>query len=848
MSARRYGAIYAVSLIWATAAVSAAEKATDSRTAPTMPTAAAFTPDPASVVREGKAYKYPQHGWLVVHIEGEPYERGVQHGKLLAEEIVDYQKTLALFRSAKDPTTGWRDMRLLTDALLLRGYKTEYLEEMQGIADGASAVGARIDNRRLDVVDIAAINCFIELSFLAKAVEATPTGLEGKRFETPPVAVPEVPADEHCSAFAANGEAVGGKGLVFGHITMFQLPVVRHFNVWLDIVPSAGHRVVMQGYPGAIQSGLDYYLNSAGILITETTIAQTTFNPRGTSVVSRIREAAQYADSIDKAVAMLKEANNGLYTNEWILADVKTGETAMFELGTEKTKLWRSGKQEWPADTTGFYWGCNNAKDQALRLETLAGTNDRPVDVLYFPKDRDQSWLKLYDRRKGKIDAKFGFEAFGQAPIVGYHSCDAKFTDAGMAQELKSWALFGPPLGRTWMPKHDDYTKHPDVRPLVANDWTVIGVDPPAASAASDDKNAVAVDLRPFRKDDPLPKAQLSSKLPPAWRGTLLPKTDADVWLTVAFAEYEKIVALEKALKYEAAGKPLSRRAQEALEVAAFKKRSDWHTAARRLGRDVPLLDLKRSWTDNHWHRIAAGKGSLLLENVRRLMGAEKFDKMMDDFGAQYGGNEVTTARFLDHIQRAEDGEFSTDVMLKLRDPFKAIPEGTPYNGNSWVVDSFEDEPQQALIVFGTKADTAANREAAELLQKNIAARWHNYIVPAKADVDVTDDDLKSHHVLLIGRPAANSVTARCADTLNVKFGSQSFVIGKETYAHPKSAVLFAAENPQSNRYSLVVYAGLSADATWHAVQAFPDCGGKGAEAIILAHGAKPRPIVITKN
>ena len=48
-----------------------------------------------------------------------------------------------------------------------------------------------------------------------------------------------------------------------------------------------------------------------------------------------------------------------------------------------------------------------------------------------------------------------------------------------------------------------------------------------------------------------------------------------------------------------------------------------------------------------------------------------------------------------------------------------------------------------------------------------------------------------------------------------------------------------------SKRYSLVVYAGLSADAIWHAVQAFPDCGGKGAEAIILAHGAKPRPIVI---
>ena len=37
----------------------------------------AFTPDPSSVERYGPAYRYPQAGWIVLHIEGEPYERGV---------------------------------------------------------------------------------------------------------------------------------------------------------------------------------------------------------------------------------------------------------------------------------------------------------------------------------------------------------------------------------------------------------------------------------------------------------------------------------------------------------------------------------------------------------------------------------------------------------------------------------------------------------------------------------------------------------------------------------------------------------------------------------------------------
>src|SRR6516225_9982962 len=35
-----------------------------------------FRPDPRSVQWYGPAYRYPQEGWVVLHIEGEPYERG----------------------------------------------------------------------------------------------------------------------------------------------------------------------------------------------------------------------------------------------------------------------------------------------------------------------------------------------------------------------------------------------------------------------------------------------------------------------------------------------------------------------------------------------------------------------------------------------------------------------------------------------------------------------------------------------------------------------------------------------------------------------------------------------------
>src|SRR5262245_49377696 len=60
-----------------------------------------FTPDPATIERHGAGSRHPQCGWIVVHVEGEPYERGYQHGRLLAREIADYVATCASMRSTK---------------------------------------------------------------------------------------------------------------------------------------------------------------------------------------------------------------------------------------------------------------------------------------------------------------------------------------------------------------------------------------------------------------------------------------------------------------------------------------------------------------------------------------------------------------------------------------------------------------------------------------------------------------------------------------------------------------------------------------------------------------------------
>ena len=156
----------------------------------------------------------------------------------------------------------------------------------------------------------------------------------------------------------------------------------------------------------------------------------------------------------------------------------------MFELGTHKSRLWRSSKNEWFGGTAGFYWGCNNAKDLQVRLETVPALDGLPANVVFHPSDRDRTWLQLFDRKNKTIDVDFGFLAFTTPPLAASHSLDAKFTTTAMARELTTWAKFGPPLGQTWEPTDAERSRFPEMMPLVRQRLDdPPASDPPAADA-----------------------------------------------------------------------------------------------------------------------------------------------------------------------------------------------------------------------------------------------------------------------------------------------------------------------------------------------------------------------------
>jgi hypothetical protein len=624
----------------------------------------AFAPDPASVQRYGPGWRYPQAGWIVLHIEGKPYERGVQHGRLLAPEIAAYIRCFAAQQSSKSPADAWKAVRTLVNALFLRKFDKEYLEEMQGIADGAAAVGAKFEGRAIDLVDIVAVNTWAEVESLESALTATPNGLEGLPI---PKAHSKTASAEHCSAFAATGPATADGKVVFGHITMFGLYPSRFYNVWLDIKPEKGHRVVMQSYPGGIQSGMDYYLNDAGLIVCETTIDQTRFDAQGTPLTSRIRKAMQYSDSIDKVVETLKTGNNGLYSNEWLLADIKTNEIAMFELGTEKTKLWRSSKNEWFENTPGFYWGCNNGKDLHVRLETIKDLQGKPEDAVWAPSDRDKTWMKFYQQYKGKISADSGRVAFTTAPLCACTSGDAKITTAALAGELKTLAMFGPPLGKPWLPTDTEKHDYPEVVPLIANPWTLLEVKSPPEP----EKGFHIVDLpekvQPWQSlEDRLPaEHEHSSK--PAWHGTIVPKTDEDTWLASAFAEYEKIVAAEHAyLELNGDDKLLTSQKQHLTLMLYGQRCAATQSFLLKPGAEKDFLER------DAWVRGETGKGVMKLSLLREFIGHKKFDEAMDSFGKKHGGKMVSVAEFKKHLESASGSDLT--ARFKLWDSAKTTP------------------------------------------------------------------------------------------------------------------------------------------------------------------------------
>ncbi len=708
-------------------------------------------PAPAAVTTYGPAYRYPTGGWIYLHIEGAPYERGYQHGRLMSKEIVQYMARCAA-NLADGKEQSWNFARTTASALFLRGFDREILEEMKGIADGASDAGATWDGRRIDLTDMVVVNTTVELGLLQDALQFTPSGLEGLHFRPPAAYGRRAEPADHCSAFAATGKATRDGRMVIGHVTWWPLTLAEQTNVMLDIKPTTGHRMLIQGYPGAIESGTDWYQNDAGIVLTETTIRQSPFNVRGTPVAYRARKAIQYGDSIDKVVEILKDKNNGLYTNEWIIGDARTNEIAMLELGTYKTRLYRSSKNDWFNGTEGFYWGNNNAKDLEVRLEDQPDPDGAPEHIPYVPAIRDLKWQELYREYAGKIDEQFGFLAFRTAPLVAATTMDAKVVNADMASRMMVWAEFGKPNQREWVPTEFEKETFAGNNGLYANGYRLISARDSAPSTASEPP------LRRFEARESFSRDRL-------WRGWVLPASDADTWFTAGSAAYYRD-----------------------LQSTDLSRAMDVHWAEYRSASAATTPDaMQRFALEEH-------KGAIFLDHLRHQIGNDRFFQLMQDFFAAHTTKPVTAETFLD----AAGVKF-----VMPQDP----------GGPMYLASDIRSRLASAILVYGTVTDAGANRYAAEQLQKKYLG-WFESIVPIRKDFEVTSDELRAHDVIFVGRPETNSALAAWQEKIGLNSDGAAFRVDGVTHASDTEALAFAASNPLDRRHMVLVLQGNNALAT----------------------------------
>ncbi|MFC2088656.1 C45 family autoproteolytic acyltransferase/hydrolase [Calditrichota bacterium] len=499
---------------------------------------------PETVTWFDKGFRYDDHGWIFVHIEGKPYQRGYQYGFLIAEEMVEYMNKLAIEWNEENPQNGWRDTRFVADAFMLRKYEKEFLTEMKGIADGANEAGIKLFDRELDLIDVVAMNSTIDIEWARYAMPKTSNPLSGQSFLKAEDEL-DIPTRLHkCSSFLANKSSTSDSRIVFGQIFMWGGYTGPHWNVICDVIPSDGHRLVYETFPGGIHSGADFYINESGIMIGETTVSQTPFNPDGSPQSNRIRKAAQYASSIDEVVEILTTNNNGMYANDWLIGDTKTDEIAVLLLGTYKHKLWRSSNNEFYGETNDFYWCNNNNKDPEVRKEYVPNKDNAPFDLIFTPWNRDIAFNKFYKEQKGKMDAVAGVNVWATAPINRPHACDGKVTTSGMAENMVFFAHSGKVTLRSkFIGENKRIPDLPGAVPRLSLGYTTVSpiFVTNKLKALKEKSNSKEEEItKEIKSEEIIDKYSFNKRK--LWFNTVYPASEAENWFVSGTAAYWRIL------------------------------------------------------------------------------------------------------------------------------------------------------------------------------------------------------------------------------------------------------------------------------------------------------------------
>lgn len=454
---------------------------------------------------QGKGYRYNIQGWIYLHIEGEPYERGYQYGFLVGEEIADSIERWKEFIISNHEEKNWLDFVILPKNLEKRIWEIyikkansdfldkvpeEYIQEMKGMTKGVQDRGVTIfDNRKITFDDILVMQFVQDIMYSSFEYKNKRIGLFNNYFTYRIISMfskitfPNLNSflkqslsllpmtnqeyhPGHCSAFIATGEYAKNGEIVAAHSTVFNSMMAQRCNLIVNIKPSNGYAFTMATFPGSVWSQEDWYQNEKGIILTETELPQGPFDVNKIPKGVRSRTAIQYSESIDDVIRILQKGNNGLIPNEWLIGDAKTGEIASLQQAYFNTPLKRT--------YNGFYGSFNVPHTEEVQAELFGLFNIiEPIKELYYnawSHGRDKKFEELKEKYKGKIDSESAKEILATYPICN-HVTDGKITTSNLLKNNGLIAHIGNPNSINIIPSETQKEKYSLITELPALGW-----------------------------------------------------------------------------------------------------------------------------------------------------------------------------------------------------------------------------------------------------------------------------------------------------------------------------------------------------------------------------------------
>jgi hypothetical protein len=307
----------------------------------------------------------PKQGWIHITIQGDPFERGFQHGNALIEQFAHIRKVLS-FMVKKDFNVSLQEYMKTCSTIIkpqISKHHPEFLEELNGISKGA----------KVSIDFLIAWNSLLSMY----------SYYENK-------------TSQRCSAFIACGNATKYGKIVMAHKTHSDYATGPLANIVMRVIPTNGHSFVMQTYAGFIASGTDWFLCDTGIIGCETTISQINYIPQfGSPYFCRIREAMQYGSTLEEYRDIMLRNNAGDYACSWLFGDTNNNRIMLCELGLEKHHI--------EIKSDGVFYGMNSALDFDLRTTE---TNDNTFNDFTTSSGARSARLQslLLDTYYGKID------------------------------------------------------------------------------------------------------------------------------------------------------------------------------------------------------------------------------------------------------------------------------------------------------------------------------------------------------------------------------------------------------------------------------------------------------------